>query len=448
MNLRVFAVVLACAVAGCAGGGGTSGSNPIGVPTAAPTATASTSPSTSPSKSPAVQTVNLRIVIPRPAKATSSRLHPQYVSSFSSSITVVINTVNGVAPPAYVTASTTTALVTSGPTPNCTLSGGTEICSVPVEAPPGTVNYTFTVTDGTNALSTLTSNETIAQGQVNGLTIVLEGIVHTVSLSVPTLNSQTTAGSYPEAVAVEAFDADGGLIVDPGAYANPFTLTDPETATSSATNLSDDGGSAGAAITISTPDDTVSLGYRGIAINSFAIAAGGSIPGGGTVACVTATACDVTAGTPNDITFAGTQLDVAANGGLVTDPNYGRQTVYFSQASGSAQISATEAGFTDPSFGGQFEVALDPMTCGSGASAVARVGPGGAPATTFTITAQNPGICLAKLSEFNWLGQSSGAGYPLTDPGHTPNATGLPTHDGAFYISVTSTGFGIDAGRR
>ena len=45
-------------------------------------------------------------------------------------------------------ADTLVALTTTGGSPNCTVAAGTETCTVPVSTPPGSVNYTFTIVDG------------------------------------------------------------------------------------------------------------------------------------------------------------------------------------------------------------------------------------------------------------------------------------------------------------
>jgi hypothetical protein len=365
-----------------------------------------------------------------PASPSSSRRHPHYVSPSTSQVTVVVNTVNGGSAPSWVPSSTTTTLTVGT---NCTLSDGTETCSVEVPAPPGSVNYTFTTSDGTNALSTLTTTQTVVQGTSNSFDGVLQGIVHKASFSVGTLAVQSTSGAYPQTATVDAYDADGNLIVDPGAYANSFTLTDPETSTSGMTKLSVNSGTASGSVTVSSPDDVVVLDNLGGAVNSFAIGVGGSIPGGGTVACSSGSACNVTAATPNDVTFTGTTLDNTANGGLNTDANWGQQTVFFAQTSGSQTLTGAEVGFTG-GFSGKFDIALDSTTCGTGGSAVATVSAG--PATSFTITAANVGICKVQLTE-------AGSGYPLTTPGHTANVAGSATHDGTFWISVTSSSIGV-----
>jgi hypothetical protein len=424
MKLPHWALLATFTLAAC-GGGGSTGSVP-------------TTPSSGPQawKNTATMTLSIHLA----SKKSGSVRRPQYVSPSTTQIIIAVNNVNGNVPPSWVPASTTTALVVGA---NCTTTSATETCTVAVPAPPGVVNYTFTVSDGTNDLATLTTDETMVQGTANTLSVTLKGIVHTVSLSVPNPETpQSASGNYPQTVTLNAYDADGNLIVDPGAYANAITLTDPEAVTSAATNFSVNGGTARPSVTVNSPDDVLTLNYFAFAINTFTVATSGAIPGGGTIACAGAGSCDIIAGAPNDVTFTGYALDDAAHGGLVTDPNYGQQTVFFSSASGSQNITAAEIGYTGVGFAaGGFVISLDTTTCGSGGTAVASVSPNPGPALTFTITAQNVGVCKAKVTEY---GSNGGLGYPLTNPGHTANTAGSPTHDGTFWISVTSSSIGVN----
>ncbi|HEY8322008.1 MAG TPA: hypothetical protein VIG46_09505 [Candidatus Baltobacteraceae bacterium] len=405
MSLRAFAFLAVVGLVACSGG------STAPVPGGGPTSM--------PAPQPTGANATLTIAIPLPAAPGSSDRHPAYVSPSTTTLRVQVNTVNGVAPPAWVPADISTPLVVGG---NCSVSGGTKTCTVPVAAPAGVVNYTFTAGDGTNALSRLTTDETMVQGTVNAVSVTLRGIVKTVAVSGATLVANAPPSGNSEILSVSASDADGNTIVSPGNYDSPIGLTLGDATASTA--LTVNGGGPGTTAVVNAPSDVVRLSYAGRATNPFAIAASGSvITGGGTIA----TSVD-------DVTFAGTTLDDAAHGGLNTDPNWGMQTLFFTQASGTQGFTAAELGWTNAPYNQLFDVALS-----SGAdscSGIASISAG--PATGFTVTALGAGICSGQVTEH-------GTGYPLT--GHPVPTPGQPTQDGHFWISVTTSSFGVSRAR-
>jgi hypothetical protein len=403
-SLSVFTFVASAALlAACGGGAGSSSS-------AAPTALPTSAPQ-------AIHRANLVITFPVGHHTSANRKSPQYISPSTTEMVVVINTVNGGLPPGGAAISETTALTVGT---NCTVSGGTETCTLSVIAPPGSVNYTFNATDGTNVLSTLTTTIVNTVGTNNLPSITLQGIVAgTVSVSgaALTANTPVTAG---ETLTVVAYDADGNQIVNGSTsanYANPITLTDNDA--TGQTKLSVDGHPASSSVITSNPSDVVTLTYTGQAANAFTITASGTgFSGGGTISV-----------NVNDITFTGTTNDDAAHGGLSTDPNWGQQTVFFTATSGTQNVTAAELGWTNAPYNQQFDLVPGNgtgNTCGTGGGIATF---SASPATTFTITAHGVGICSVRLEE-------PGTGYPLTN--HTANTSGNPTHDGTFWISVTS----------
>ena len=414
MNYRAFLAASLVALAGCGGGGGGGAATSPGVVPPQP----STAPSSAPGATP---TANLRLTFALPKSKSSIGVKPSYVSPNSTKIDVKVNSVNGGAPPSWVPADTVTALDFTPTTGNCTASGGTATCTIAVPAPPGTVNYTFSVEDGSsNVLATITVSETMTQGVTNSITVTLQGVVSTVTVSGASLAANDTShATTGETLTVAAFDASGAQIVNgttSANYSNPFTLTDNDA--SGQTKLSLNGGTAASSVVVSNPSDVVTLVYTGQAANGFTVSASGTgITGGGTIAT-----------TVNDVTFTGTTNDDAAHGGLSTDTNWGQQTLFFSSPSGSQTISGAELGFTNTPFSKLFDVTL-----AAGCSGIATVSAG--PATTFTVTATGVGVCSGRLSEH-------GTGYPLT--GHTANASGSPTHDGTFWISVTGSSFSVN----
>ncbi|MBV8645150.1 MAG: hypothetical protein JO225_14680 [Candidatus Eremiobacteraeota bacterium] len=405
MKSRALALAALFLLAGCGGGGGGS----------SPTANVPTAPTTAPTSTPVNPMANLTLSFPLGAKKSSNLRHPDYVSPNSAKIVVQVNTVNGGAPPSWVPASTTTNLVfppTGGS--NCTVSGGTATCTIPVAAPPGSVNYTFTVEDSSNnQLATLTTTQSITQGVNNTITVTLKGIVNQVSVTGATLTADTPTTGAGETLTVTPLDASGAQIVGSAAFNSSFTLTDGDA--TGQTKLSVNGGAASSTVTVTSPSDVVTLQYTGQADNNVTISS--SVAGGGFVSV-----------TDNDVVLAGTTLDDAAHGGINTDSNWGQQTLFFSAASGSQLVSASELGWTDAPFSKQFDLVLS-GGCTGKASASAG------PATSFTITALAVGVCSARFEEH-------GTGYPIVN--HPAPTSGNPTQNGTFWISITTAGFTVN----
>jgi hypothetical protein len=419
MKSRALAIAALILLAGCGGGGSSPATGPAQTPQT-PNQTA-----------PLQNSINLTVSFPVGGKSSSSsKRAPQYVSPSSTKIVVTVNSVNSGAVPSWVPATTSTTLNT-GAGGNCTVSGGTETCTIPVAAPPGSVNYTISAEDGSNnVLATVTTTITIVQGTNNtpNNVVTLQGVVKTVSVTGAALTADTPAntGTPPgNILTVTAEDADSNQIVNgtvSANYANPITLTDND-ATGS-TKLSVNGGTASSAVTVNNPSDVVRVIYSGQAANNISITASGTgISGGGTIST-----------NVSDIVFTGTTDDTTANGGLAADPNYGQQTVFFAQPSGSQNVSASEAGYTDSPYSKQF-VAVPSGGC-SGVASITPASP--STATTFTVTALGVGICSVRLEE-------TGSGYPITQ--HTANTSGSETHDGTFWVSVTSANFTINGKR-
>lgn len=408
MYKLLTAIAALLVLAACGGGASTSsGPQPLPVTTNPPTGGASTSSHPS---------ATLTLHIPLPIKQGSSRLRPQYVSTNTTQLTTNINSVNGGSPPSWVTANTVTNLVVAPAAgSNCTNIGDGELsCTIPIEAPPGSVSYTFTAGDGTHNLSRVTTTQTIAQATNNAITVTLNGIVATVVITAPSLTANSAITG--QALNWSAYDADGGQIIG-SAFDNPITVTDNDATLQ--TGLSVNGGAQSGSVTLSNTGDRLNFSYTGEADNPFTLAASGTGISGS--AAVTPAVFD--------ITFGGTTLDDTAHGGLNTDQNWSEPTVFFAQASGSQALTGAEVGFTTGAYGGTFDLVLSP-----GCSGIATAS--GSPATSFAITATGVGVCKAQLKEH-------GTGYPITDHPAPSSATDT-THDGTFWISVTTGGFNVN----
>jgi hypothetical protein len=187
------------------------------------------------------------------------------------------------------------------------------------------------------------------------------------------------------------------------------------------TSLSINGGAFASTAVVNSPNDVVTIAYDGQAVNPVAIDASASgVP----------SASAGTLGTfVYNISLSGTTSDDVAHGGQNTDPNWGQQTLFFAQASGTQDVSADELGWTTAPYGLAFDLVLS-----AGCSGIASASAG--PATTYTITALgNPGVCSARFEEH-------GTGYPITT--HPAPVSGNTTVDGTFWISVTTSSFGVN----
>jgi len=252
----VGVIMLVCA---CGGGGG--GSRSAAVPAAVATGKA------------AISSVNISLTIP--ARSTLSRRRATYISPSTQSMQFTA------LPGSIVTDVNLNASV-------CTTSGtsGDKSCTFAVSAPVG--NDTFTVVaydqpytagmlgSGAHALSGASSFAvTVTEGAANvSVPLITGGVPATVGLSLGGgVSSIAYTGATSTALTVTAYDADGNIIIAPGAFSNASGTATPLTidsangvsgfgyaVTSAATGTT---GAAGATIALNEPDDTVALVYNG-----------------------------------------------------------------------------------------------------------------------------------------------------------------------------------------
>lgn len=320
---------------------------------------------------------------------------------------VTVNSVDGNPPPSWVTPNPSVVnFVTSGASANCTISAGSETCTLSVPGPPGTVSYTFDLFDGSgatgNRVGAITQTVAIAQGQTTPIDVTIAPVVASVSVSGSVLvpSTATPGTSSAQQLTLVAKDADGNVITgsaaQPADNAIELSVDDQVHAASlsAATSPSCPGT---ASVTLTSPQQSVWLCYTGQATANVSITAaqapGGapaeSITGGGTIATAL-----------NAISVTGTTPCTTSAGCLSTDPNYNAATVFFTATSGSGAmrtLSASELGWTQAPYNQQFDLVLDPVTCGTGSSAV--IAPPVNPSVSWTLTAQNTGICKGTLTE-------------------------------------------------
>ena len=240
----ICGVLLAAAVAAACGGHGDSA---LPRPGSAPQPHASASASAS---------AVFKIKIPKEKK---HGIKPKYVSPSTKSMSIAS------------TGGPTTIANLTPSSPGC-VQNTNLVCTVPVAVLPGTVTFTVSSFDQLNAtgnlLSTATVTTTIVANQNNQVLITLNGVVASIDLvlAYPT-PPEGTATTIP--LTVNAMDADGNIIVGPGGYTGPITLSDSDT--SGITTLSTS--------SVNDPSTQVTVAYTGAMLPSCAATFGASASG-------------------------------------------------------------------------------------------------------------------------------------------------------------------------
>jgi hypothetical protein len=160
----------------------------------------------------------LSIVVPSAkGSATASTVRrPQYVSPSSSQLQVAVN------------GGTASTYGLTPATPGCSVVSGNLTCTFSIAAPPGTDAFTLTLTDSSGSvLSKNIVNATLTAGASTPVDVTLAGIPASVR-AVPAANagiegsatpSYHIPGLLPQNIELQALDADGNVIIGPGAPA-------------------------------------------------------------------------------------------------------------------------------------------------------------------------------------------------------------------------------------
>lgn len=257
------AAILVAVAAACSGGhGGTSlppmhggASLPGGPTTSAPGST------------------TVRIRIPSAAGSyTQSRKRPKYVSASTLGGTIYVYPSTTTPPPSPAAVIDLSTNSSSSCTSN---SDGSRTCSISVSAPVGTDTFVFDTYDkepvngaipqGANLLSTATASAAVTLGGGNSLSLTLDGVVASISVS-PSGYLVLPSGTSALSVNVNASDPDGNIIVGPGNYVdsngNPVTISVNTNSTAisySTTSLSGPGTSVTATVNGGTLSGTASI---------------------------------------------------------------------------------------------------------------------------------------------------------------------------------------------
>ncbi len=218
MKRLIFAagVALSLALVGCGGSAG-------GVGNAALPGAGSTRP---------MVDARLVITIPQRTATSAGSRAPAYVSPSTQSLTVQVD------------GGTPTAQNLTSGSPNCSVGGPLSAltCTVPIAASAGSHTFTFTTYDGLggtgNVLSTNAVTQTIVANQTNSIDVTLAGVP--ASLQVLAVGSSTgitgsvgtglqLAGVLSASFSVVPLDADGNIIIGPGAPTIAASITGAST---------------------------------------------------------------------------------------------------------------------------------------------------------------------------------------------------------------------------
>ncbi len=215
-----------------------------------------------------VASANLSIVVPRSGASTSSnRRRPMWVSPSSAQLKVAVN--SGQATVYGLTANA----------PGCSVVVANITCTFSVAAPAGNDSFALTLLDSAgNVLSQNVVNATLAAGVATPVNVTLNGVPATAVI-VPgqnaTIDGTATPafhvpGLFPQPIELEALDADGNVIIGPGApkFTAPTVSSGSAFATIAPQNFGDpnayllkavDGTAAGQTVTLSTTAQGIPL---------------------------------------------------------------------------------------------------------------------------------------------------------------------------------------------
>jgi streptogramin lyase len=215
-TVRCAAFAAALGLAACGGGGGGTASMPAAHPTSAGT-TAPTGP--------AGPTTPVSFRIDGGSAATSAKTRtPKFISPSTQSATISL-----------LVGSTPTILATVNLTPGstgCVTGSSGLVCTVTINAPIGQDTFVINTYDQPNAagnlLSTATDIATIALNATNIVAVALNGVIASVKVI---LGSSSVVAGTPATTTVNvvAFDAQNNVIIGPGNYSTPVTLTNSDT---------------------------------------------------------------------------------------------------------------------------------------------------------------------------------------------------------------------------
>ena len=243
--------------------------------------------------------------------------HQDHAAAVQFNIKLPQSTHTSARKPAYISGATASANIsvqqgTALPS-STTIKCSTTSCSGTVQAPIGTDTFTVSLLDqSSNVLSKGQTSATIAAGQANTVNVTFDGVVNSLSISLP-VNALTTGVSSSVGVVVSAKDAGNYVIIGAQPYDTPIALT--LTDGSNSTSLS--------AAQVKSPEDAIQLSYNGSSGFSGATISA-SVPGS-SVTTVTATATTNGAGSLTSLQGY-KQISLPGDGSANTSQPFGGMT--------------------------------------------------------------------------------------------------------------------------
>jgi hypothetical protein len=213
------------------------------------------------------------LAIPAATSASVARA-PKYISPSAVSIAIAV------------AGAATIVADISQSSPDCTTTQTGRSCTIPLVAPAGHDTFTFTQYAAANATGAVLGTGTVALTVVAGtpfvLAATLDGTVGSVALALGTIPPIGTAGSTTLTVTAE--DAAGNVIIGPGNYSSPITLTVTDSTAQTTLSSSTVAGPASNVVTVNYAggagtNATITASTPGAAPASVAFAPTGCEPG-------------------------------------------------------------------------------------------------------------------------------------------------------------------------
>ena len=218
MKRALMLATFVALLAGCGGGGSSAGGG---------TATSVTP----------FATADVSVTVTVPRNATSAARSAEYVSAGTASISVTVG-------------GATTSAACAAPATTCT---------VQLVAPLGSDTFAVSLFDGSsNLLASGSVTQTITANVLNTVPLTFNGVIHTLSasLSAPSITLGAAASSI---LTIVAKDAAGDVIVPPGSYTMPITVTTTPSTLPASLTLS----GATTITTIPASSSTLTVNYNG-----------------------------------------------------------------------------------------------------------------------------------------------------------------------------------------
>jgi len=381
----VYALLIGCG----GGGGGRTTPSPLSV-------------ATSPGGGTSSATASTQIVLTIPTLAASSGITRSRanVSPATQSFVVTLVSANGT--------SDNLSVETDVDGPGCVTSSGATACTASIAAPVGSDVFSvalYAQPGGTGTLlGSVTAPETITENATNRIALDVNGVVDSLYLAIVT--PAATAGTPANSAAyIVALDPSGNIIVLPGGYVTPITITSSDS--TGHVKLTLNGGTAASSVQSTSPHDLLDVVYDG----------GGGIQTASITASTTGTSGTVSAVAPFAV---GTVSPVAFT---LTPGTYtgGGHAIAFTSSAAAETATFTVSG------------GAPPYAVHSADTSTATVSPAsGTATTTFTVTSVAVGATSIVITDDGGATTT----IPVSIAAHPLTTSVTPGTDGAFSGST------------